>query len=53
MKKSPIALSITILLFVFAVIVFVFMEKNIYNIVVGVLAVAIALYNLTATLRKR
>ena len=53
MKKPSIPLSIIVLLFVFAVVVFVFTEKNTLNIIIGGLAIALGLFNLVERLLKR
>ncbi|WP_405168317.1 hypothetical protein [Paenibacillus sp. FSL H3-0286] len=53
MNKKYVSLSITVLLFIFAVVVFIFMEKNTFNIIVGGLAIVLGVFNVTGRLRKR
>lgn len=51
--KNKSALFITILAFIIAIVVFAFMEKNNFNLIIGSAAVVLGLINIIQLMRKR
>ncbi|WP_440118424.1 hypothetical protein [Paenibacillus sp. QZ-Y1] len=45
--------SITTLAFIIAIVVFVFMEKNTFNLIIGSAAIVLGLYNVVQLIRRR